>query len=124
MNGNSFLLDTNILLYLVGNKLKTVDLPDGEFYISFITELEVLSYPSIEAEEENNLRELLSEMPIIDIDREIKDRAIEFRKKYNLRLPDAIIAATAFVLNAALITNDKGFSSVKEIRTKPIGFRD
>lgn len=120
MNGDKFLIDTNILLYLLGNSIDTANLPEGEFYISFITELEILSYPSILPDEEKKLKKLLSETPIIDIDKEIKEQTIKFRRKYNLKLPDSIIAATAFVLKAGLITNDKRFLSIKEIRVKSI----
>ncbi len=118
MNGNKFLLDTNILLYLIGRKIKMENLPEGEFYISFVTELEVLSYPSISPVEEKNLKKLLSEIPIIDINKEIKEKTIEFRKRYNLKLPDAIIGATTLTLGATLITNDKSFLSISDIQIK------
>lgn len=38
----------------------------------------------------------------------------------NLKLPDAIIAATVFTSGTILITNDKVFSQVKEIKIKSI----
>lgn len=114
------MIDTNILLYLVGKRIDIDDLPEGEFYISFIAELEILSYPSISIEEEKRLKKLLSDMPIIDISNEINEKAIELRRKYNLNLPDAIIAATTFMAGTTLITNDKGFLSVKEIQIKSI----
>jgi len=120
VNGNKFLIDTNILLYLTGKKIDVRDLPKGEFCISFVTELEILSYPSLLPEEEKKLKKLLSEIPIIDINKEIKERTIEFRRKYNLKLPDAIIAATAFILGTTLITNDKGFSIIKEIQIRSV----
>lgn len=65
MNGNRFLLDTNILLYII-------------------------------------------------------------RKAYRLKLPDAIIAATALFLRATLVTNDKSFLSIKEIvemKARELGYR-
>jgi len=117
VSGNRFLLDTNILLYLIGKKIPVDALPEGEFFVSFITELEVLSYPSITPQEEHQLKRFLHDIPVIDITAEIKGRTIELRKKYNLRLPDAIIAATAFQLGATLVTNDKGFSLVQEIQS-------
>jgi len=120
MNGDRFLLDTNILLYISGGKVSIDNLPEGQFYISFITELEALSYPSITPDEEKYIRGLFSEIPIIDITKEIKRHAIEFRKKYNLKLPDAVIAATVFTSGTILITNDKVFSQVKEIKIKSI----
>jgi len=120
VNGDKFLLDTNILLYLTGKKIDTDNLPTGEFYISFVTELEILSYPSITQEEEKDIEKLLMEIPVIELNKEIKKHAVEFRRKYNLKLPDAIIAATAFELGATLITNDKRFLSIAEIKVKSI----
>jgi len=120
VSGNRFLLDTNILLYLIGKKIPVDALPEGEFFVSFITELEVLSYSSITPQEEHQLKRFLHDIPVIDITAEIKGRTIELRKKYNLRLPDAIIAATAFQLGATLVTNDKGFSLVQEIQSSSI----
>lgn len=72
------------------------------------------------SDEEKYIRGLFSEIPIIDITKEIKRHAIEFRKKYNLKLPDAIIAATVFTSGTVLITNDKVFSQVKGIKIKSI----
>jgi len=120
VNGNKFLLDTNILLYIAGKRIDTTSLPQGEFFISFVTELEILSYPSRTTQEEIRLRKLLAEMPVIDATREIKDSAIALRKQYRLKLPDALIAATAQTLNATPITNDKGFDTIKEITTLAI----
>lgn len=123
MNGNKFLLDTNILLYVAGKRIDITALPQGEFYISFVTELEILSYPSLTPQEEKQLRKLLGEMPVIDATREIKDSAITLRKQYRLKLPDALIAATARTLKATLITNDKGFDAIKEITVLAIKTR-
>jgi hypothetical protein len=120
VSGNRFLLDTNILLYLIGKKIPVDALPEGEFSVSFVTELEVLSYPSITPQEEQQLKRFLHDIPVIDITAEIKERTIDLRKKYNLRLPDAIIAATALQLDATLVTNDKGFSLVHEIQLRSI----
>jgi predicted nucleic acid-binding protein len=120
VSGNRYLLDTNILLYLIGKKIPVDALPEGEFSVSFITELEVLSYPSITPQEEHQLKRFLRDIPVIDITAEIKERTIELRKKYNLRLPDAIIAATALQFGATLVTNDKDFSHVQEVQSRSI----
>ncbi len=88
-----------------------------------MTELEILSYPSLTPQEEIRLRKLLAEMPVIDATREIKDSAIALRKQYRLKLPDALIAATAQTLRATLITNDKGFDAINEITTLAIKTR-
>ncbi|MBI3815545.1 MAG: hypothetical protein HY279_13900 [Nitrospinae bacterium] len=67
MNGDKFLLDTNILLYISGGKVSIDNLPEGQFYISFITELEALSYPSITPDEEKHIREVFSQVKEIKI---------------------------------------------------------
>ena len=43
--------------------------------------------------------------------------SIELRIKYNLKLPDAIIAATASYLNLPLISADRAFGKINEIQS-------
>ena len=43
---------------------------------------------------------------------------INIRKNYKLKLPDAIIAATAIYHKATLITNDKVFYKIDKLKTK------
>jgi predicted nucleic acid-binding protein len=43
----------------------------------------------------------------------IKDRAVHFRLEYDLKTPDAIIAATASHLGLPLVTAEKAFGRVK-----------
>ncbi len=45
------LLDTNVVLYLLGGRLAN-PLPSGEYFVSVISEIELLSYPSLSLEEE------------------------------------------------------------------------
>jgi hypothetical protein len=49
-----FLLDTNAVLYLLGDRLAS-PLEAGRYFTSVISEMELLSYPSLTAEEENRL---------------------------------------------------------------------
>ncbi len=53
---------------------------------------------------------------IIDINKKIKDNTIKLRKKYKIKLPDCIIAATAEYLNIPLITGDTDFKTVDSIQ--------
>ncbi len=48
-------LDTNVALYLLGGRLAE-HLPEGEYSISVITEMELLSYPDLD---EADVREAL-----------------------------------------------------------------
>ncbi len=88
---------------------------EGLFLISFVTELELLSYPHLTTTEEKVIRNFLNDITIVDINPEIKLHTISLRTKYKLKLPDAIIAATAMYKDAALITFDIQLKKVKEI---------
>ena len=50
----------------------------------------------------------------------LKNKIIEIRNTYRLKLPDAIIAATAIINNAILVTADNDFKRVKELELMPI----
>jgi predicted nucleic acid-binding protein len=117
MNGNKLFLDTNILLYLLqGDETLTHSLDNKQFYISFITQLEILSFSNLTKSSEKLINELLSECVIIDINSEIKRGAIESRKNYKLKLPDCLVAATAQYLDLPLITADSDFQKIEELK--------
>ncbi|WP_446340515.1 type II toxin-antitoxin system VapC family toxin [Coleofasciculus chthonoplastes] len=116
---NLIVLDTNVVLYFLGGRL-TNPLPSGQYFVSVITEIELLSYPSFSSDEEVQIRDFLAKLIVVELESNIKDLAITFRKQYKLRLPDAIIAATAQVLNATLFTNDVKLTNLTEINTQSV----
>jgi predicted nucleic acid-binding protein len=89
---------------------------DKDLVISFIIELELLSFPKISPDSEEFIKGLLMNCQIIDINPEVKDLTIEFRRKSKLKLPDSIVAATAFGLKLPLLTADKQFRSIEELQ--------
>nr|WP_275974289.1 type II toxin-antitoxin system VapC family toxin [Argonema galeatum] len=113
------MLDTNIVLYFLGGRLFD-PLPAGEYFLSVITEIELLYYPSISVDEETQIRNFLTKITVVAIEANIKELTIGLRKKYRLRLPDAIIAATAQSLNATLLTNDVTLAKLTEITTQSV----
>jgi hypothetical protein len=116
MRGNSFLLDTNIILYLLDGKSELAEILDGTtVYISFVSELELLTYKGLTGWERENISLLLNEFVIVDINSDIKLKTIDIRSESNLKLPDSIIAATAAYLNITLFTADKDFSKVNNL---------
>jgi len=116
MNGSSLLIDTNIALYLLNGDKTIADLLDGrDVYLSFISELELLGFQGITEDEKAVIKELLSQCIVIDLNYSIKDITIVLKQNYNLKLPDAIIAATSLYLNLPLISADKGFERIPDL---------
>ena len=116
MNGTKFLLDTNVILYLLNGDNTVADLINGkQIYVSFITELELLGYQEITEEEHQRINEFLAECTIININKQIKERTIQIRQHQKIKLPDSIIAATSHYLNIPLISLDSDFKNVEGI---------
>lgn len=116
MNGNKILIDTNIALYLFnGDQDLAAELQDTEAYVSFINELELLGYRGITEQEESWMELFLEECSIMDFNKGIKDITIDLRRKYKLKLPDAIIAATAIFLGIPLISADSHFDKITNL---------
>ena len=114
MSGNSLLLDTNTVLYLLAGDETLANFLNGKFlFISVISELELLSFKKLTQKEATTIKTFLSELKIENISEEIKTHTIKIRKSTNLKLPDAIIAATSISLNIPLVTSDKQISSVE-----------
>ena len=123
MSGNSLcVLDTNIILYHLGNKLQN-PLEKRRYSISIITEIELLSYSQLSEAEDKAIRSFIEGTTVIELINSIKDETIKLRKQYGLKVPDAIIAATALRLKAPLITNDKKLLGVREIQTQSVAIR-
>ncbi len=117
MNGNRFLLDTNIILYILGgDEIIAHYLFDKILYTSIICEIELLSFKFITSKEEAEIKSFLKEFRIISIDQPVKDLAIILRKRYSLKIPDSIIAATSVNLGIPLVTSDKGLKSVSALQ--------
>lgn len=106
-----YLLDTNAIIYLVSGRL-VFPLPDGQYSVSIITEIELLSFSGISAEEEQKIRDLLLLLDRVHLTDAVRDETIRLRRKNRLKLPDAIIAASALIQGAVLLTNDQAFSSI------------
>lgn len=81
--------------------------------ISIITEIELLSWPKISRVEIGNISEFLSNFESIGLTEEIKIATIQLRKSTGLKIPDAVIAATAITQAVPLLTNNlKDFEKV------------
>ncbi|MBI2549911.1 PIN domain-containing protein [Candidatus Woesearchaeota archaeon] len=104
--------------YLVGEpraKEFFEQLPEGIFYYSALTKLELLS---AEVCSDSNVRSATAAMLSLGKKAEIDDAIIgvaaELRRVHSLSLPDSVMAATALHLKAELVT--KNVSALKKIK--------
>jgi len=115
MNGDSLFLDTNIVLYLLNGEETLIPLLENkQLYLSFITQLELLSYKGITNKETKEIEKFISDCIVVDISQGIKDMTIKLRKKHFLKLPDAIIIASATYMNIPVVSADNDFKKVQD----------
>jgi predicted nucleic acid-binding protein len=116
-------LDTNAVIYLQKGWLE-VSLPPGEYLISVITEIELLSFAGLNNEQRSWLQRLIDDLDVVEIDWAVKQCTIALRRDHRLKLPDALIAATAITRDAVLLTNDAQLAAVPELRCQMLKLRD
>jgi predicted nucleic acid-binding protein len=121
MTGRRALFDSNIIIYLSKKEIPYSYIDQfNEHYISVITYMEILGHRFRNKNEEKFIQELLELFTTLYIDREIADKVIEIRKKDRIKLPDAIIAATAISRELSLITrNTDDFKNIEVSISNP-----
>jgi toxin FitB len=114
------LLDTNIIIYLHNNKLgeKAKDiLQNSSLCTCNIIIAEVLGFRNIDVEDAKYFKVLFVSMKNFIFDKEVTEKVIELRRNHNIKLPDAIIAATVLVNNLEFWThNTNDFKNLPELR--------
>jgi predicted nucleic acid-binding protein len=112
---NYKLADTNFLINISQNNPIVDPFLDINICVSFVTEIELLGVFSINKMQKSNAQKMLNSCFIIEINLQIKKIAIDLKQKYKLKLPDAIIAATAIHLELPFISSDADFKPIKEL---------
>ncbi len=115
MNGIDYLADTNCFIYLIEENPIITPFLSETWAFSYITEMEILSNKGLKLKEDTLIRGMLGTCLKIGHQQEITELVIKLRRKYNIKIPDAIIAATAQFLSTPILTADKGFAPIKEI---------
>jgi len=95
-----------------------LSIPASRFAISAITWIELFSYPEITTFEEEKIREVLMDVTKIPLSESIQESTIHIRRERRLKLPDAIIVATALTYGAELWTLDERLRGVHEDLSK------
>jgi hypothetical protein len=73
--------------------------------------MELLGFHGMTEAEETLIESRLRELTYLPIDRRIEDSAIALRRLRRIKLPDALIAATALTHGLELLTLDEGLST-------------
>ena len=120
------LVDTDVLIwYMRGNeKAKKIVDKGGAFYISSVNYMELLQ--GIRNKEELRLlRHFLTQrkIEIVHVSEDVSQKALNYMEEYslshNLRMADAMIAATVLILGVTLLTaNSKHYLPIKGIKIK------
>ena len=107
--------DTNILIDLFNNRVEaanTIENTVSHRSISLITWMEVMVGARKHGHEAKTAS-VMGAFEIIDVTREIAERSVVLREKHGMKLPDAIILATAQSRNCPLITrNTQDFQGI------------
>lgn len=115
MNGIDYIADTNALLYLLSGNPCMKPYLSSYIGLSVISEMELLSFSGITSFEEERIRSLIQDCLVLFLTENVKNKTIALRRAYKIKLPDAIIAATAIENKLQLITADKGLKRVSEL---------
>lgn len=117
--GAEYLIDTNVIIDFSANKLpsaaytKVIDTINSSPKISIINKIELLSLADVPSP----VVFFTEEAHVFALSEEIVSKTIELRKKHKIKLPDAIIAATALVHNLKLLTHNIGdFNNIKGLK--------
>ena len=117
-----YTLDTNFVIYYLikdrqAEKFFNENLANTFYFISVISRVELFSYPEISVTEFAAIEAFLSSTRSVLIDNEIAMIAAELRRKYKIKTPDSLVAATALYTNTSLVTrNVKDFEKIKELK--------
>jgi len=119
--GVKYLWDTNTAIYYLQQQLppnaeRFIDdlLIENQPSISAITEIELLCWKHSTEKDEEMLHYFIKDCWVIELEQEIKYKTAEIRRKYKIKLPDAIIAASAMVYNLILVSrNIPDFSKIE-----------
>lgn len=122
-----YTLDTNTIIYYIKNDqdvvsaLREIFASITPIYVSTITEVELFSFPNLIQKEINLIEYTLGTLAIIPVSSNIARIAGSLKRIYNVKLGDAVIAATALFTGSTLLTRNVGdFRKVKELTVRKI----
>ena len=107
-----YLLDTNALInylnaFIPASAMQFMHGVVDEFcHISIISKMETLGFNFSSQAEQNTMETFITGATILTINEDIVNQPIAIRISKKIKLPDAIVAATALVYNLTLVTRN------------------
>lgn len=122
--GIEYLWDTNTVIYYLQQQFpptaeKFIDqaLEDSGPAISVITEIELLCWKTPTDKDLEVLQDFIYDALAFELEKDIKLKTAEIRKAHKIKLPDAIIAATALAYDLSLLTrNVNDFKNIASLK--------
>lgn len=122
--GITYLWDSNTAIYFLQKQFppateKFIEglLAESLPTISAITEIELLCWKTTSDDDLQLLTDFINDVTIFELEKAIKLKTAEIRKTNRIKLPDAIIAATALVHELTLVTrNVKDFDQIRGLK--------
>ncbi len=122
--GTPALLDSNIVIYFLDGQMpeKALDFVEkqlNEFgsFISVISLIELLGWQAPNERAMQQIERFTVESTVFSLSDPVVGKAIELRRSQKIKLPDAVIAATAIVHDFVLISrNDEDFRKISGLK--------
>jgi tRNA(fMet)-specific endonuclease VapC len=120
MSGKRYLLDTNAVIALLSGNAEVVQLIRGADWvgISIVTQLEFLAFSGLSQEDRDLFIEFSGRVEVVGLvasNTELLNQVVELRLRYRLKLPDAIVMATAVVCGADVVSADVDLQRVSTV---------
>jgi len=122
--GIKYIWDTNTVIYFLQQQFppsaeKFMDnlVNEARPVISAITEIELLCWKSATEKDLEVLHNFIDDALVIELEQPIKYKTADIRKRHKIKLPDAIIAATALVYELTFVSrNVSDFKDIEGLR--------
>ena len=110
-------MDTNVVIDYLSNQLPLVSASEIDKLpgiISVITRIELLGWYNATSTQLAKLEPFINNAQIYNLTEDVIEQTIIIRQQHKIRLPDAVIAATALAYNYILLTrNIEDFEGIK-----------
>lgn len=113
MAEDAYLIDTNVLVYYLDGDIPPTNTDvdaifRDSFVVSVISKIEFLGWSEYlsSPDQLETARRFIGNAKVVSLTDDITETVIDLRRRHRTQLPDCIIAATAIVRNATLVTRN------------------